>query len=65
MKVSFYFDTYPHQELKHIYPTQTPGKKLENTTRYKVTVEVPNPLDEGCDTELFPEAVKIDNGNAP
>jgi hypothetical protein len=61
MKISFYFDTYPHQELKYIFPTQTPTKKADNVTRYKVTVEVPDPLDEGCNTELFPEAIKVED----
>lgn len=61
MKISFYFDTYNHQKLEHIYATQTPGKKMKNVTRYKVTVEIPDPLDKDCDTELFPEAEKIED----
>lgn len=64
MKISFYFDTYPNQELKYIFATQSPGKKRENVTRYKVTVEVRNPLDDGVDNEIFAEAVKVEDDNA-
>lgn len=60
MKVSFYFDTYAHQQLKHIFPTQNPGTKIKGATRYKVTVEVPDPLDLDVDEEIQVDAVKVE-----
>lgn len=44
MKVDIYFDVYPYTNSpEDISPTTHPWEKSKDATRYKVSVEIPDP----------------------
>lgn len=53
MKIDFYFDWFAGSDSRHFVAYSTPLPKLDFTTRFKFTVEIPDPQKPDIEGEVL------------
>lgn len=60
LKIILYLDLYPGQDMKYAMAVANPTAKLDSFTRYRLTVELPDPARPDADAEVLVEELGDD-----